>query len=51
MSLGGSGAPLQQSCFMWQCGHNHLVEIGSNSFSQYSQGMRPRVDLAPTLFG
>ena len=29
-----SGAPSQQFAFMWQCGHNQRVEIGSNGFPQ-----------------
>jgi hypothetical protein len=29
-----SGAPSQQLAFMWQCGHSHRVEIGSNSTPQ-----------------
>ena len=28
------GAPSQQLAFMWQCGHSHRVEIGSNSTPQ-----------------
>ena len=32
--LCGSGAPSQQFAFMWQCGHNQRVEIGSNSLPQ-----------------
>jgi hypothetical protein len=29
-----SGDPSQQFAFMWQCGHSHRVEIGSNSLPQ-----------------
>ncbi len=28
------GAPSQQLAFMWQCGHSHRVEMGSNSTPQ-----------------
>jgi len=33
------GAPSQQLVFMWQFGHNHLVETGSYAAPQKSQGI------------
>jgi hypothetical protein len=33
------GAPSQQFVFMWQFGHNHLVETGSYGVPQKSQGI------------
>jgi hypothetical protein len=33
------GAPSQQLVFIWQFGHNHLVETGSYGAPQKSQGI------------